>query len=251
MITDNVRKEFRETDPEGRQVLEVISEAVRFNRWMYETIAPHCAGNILEIGSGIGNISRYFIEDNRQIVLSDIRTNYCEYLEKTFRLNEGTIIKNLDLVDTGIERKFPQYFGTFDTVFALNVIEHIDNDELAISNAVRFLKPGGTFIVLVPAYQFLYNSIDRKLGHYRRYTKSYLKARFIKNGLLICSAKYFNASGIIGWFVSGKIQKNKTVPRGQMRLFDRLVPVFRVVDKCLFNRTGLSVIVIGSKPTSE
>ena len=245
------KTEFEEIDPEGFQVLEVISEAVQFNRWLYDTIAPFCTGKILEIGSGLGNISKYFIENNKHIVLSDIRTNYCQFLETQFHLNEHNLIKNLDLVDPAINEKFGDRFDSFDTVFALNVVEHIENDELAIENCLKFLKPGGTLIVLVPAYQFLYNSFDKVLGHYRRYTKSHLKRSFLKKGLLIRSAKYFNASGMIGWFVSGMIQKNKTIPRSQMHLYNRLVPLFKIIDKCLLNQTGLSVIVIGSKPTRQ
>lgn len=72
----------KDTDPEGQITLEVISEAHRFNRWMYETIEPFCTGKILEIGSGIGNISAFFLEAGHPIVLSDIRKNYIEHLDR-------------------------------------------------------------------------------------------------------------------------------------------------------------------------
>ena len=48
---------FKEIDEEGMETLKAISEANKFNEWMYERIAPDCSGKILEIGSGIGNIS--------------------------------------------------------------------------------------------------------------------------------------------------------------------------------------------------
>ncbi|MCC6516189.1 MAG: class I SAM-dependent methyltransferase, partial [Chitinophagales bacterium] len=52
---------FKEIDADGQTTLEAIDKADNFNEWMYQTIKPFCKGKVLEIGSGIGNISRYFL----------------------------------------------------------------------------------------------------------------------------------------------------------------------------------------------
>ena len=52
---------FKEYDLEGLQTLEAMAAAPRLNQWMYETIGKQLDGNILEIGSGIGNISQFFL----------------------------------------------------------------------------------------------------------------------------------------------------------------------------------------------
>ena len=114
---------YQELDLEGFQTLEVIAEAIKFNEWMYQTIAPYCNGQILEIGSGIGNISKLFIDDKKDITLSDIRSNYCDYLQKELRLDQKAIVRNLDLTDIQLDTRFSNYIGQFDTVFALNVVE--------------------------------------------------------------------------------------------------------------------------------
>jgi hypothetical protein len=77
--------QFKEVDHEGWTTLNVIGEADNFNQWMYETIAPYCQGKTLEIGSGIGNISQYFVQAKSDIVLSDVRSVYCNVLKKNFR----------------------------------------------------------------------------------------------------------------------------------------------------------------------
>ncbi|HEY8937522.1 MAG TPA: class I SAM-dependent methyltransferase [Cyclobacteriaceae bacterium] len=123
------------------QTLKAIAKADRFNQWMFETISPHCQGKILEIGSGIGNISNFFLEKKKDIVLSDIRANYCDYLEHKFHLKNEQLL-SIDLTDPDLSLKFGSHLNTFDTVFALNVVEHIKDDELAIANCKRFLKPG-------------------------------------------------------------------------------------------------------------
>jgi 16S rRNA A1518/A1519 N6-dimethyltransferase RsmA/KsgA/DIM1 with predicted DNA glycosylase/AP lyase activity len=69
-------------DEKGYQTLEVIAEADKFNQWMFQTIRPYCRGNILELGSGIGNISRFFIQDNYSITLSDTDRFYIDHLKK-------------------------------------------------------------------------------------------------------------------------------------------------------------------------
>ena len=68
----NNKTNIHEIDHEGMETLAVVSEAQQLNRWMYKTIEPFCTGKILEIGSGIGNISSFFIHDNHEIYLSDL-----------------------------------------------------------------------------------------------------------------------------------------------------------------------------------
>lgn len=135
--------------------------------------------------------------------------------------------------------------GKYDTVFALNVVEHIKDDLLALKNCKKLLKRGGHVVILVPAYQWLYNRFDKELEHYRRYTKNNLARLMADAKLLVIHSQYFNLAGMAGWFVSGKILKKKTIPKDQMSLYNKLVPIFKVVDKTLFNKVGLSVIAVG------
>jgi 2-polyprenyl-3-methyl-5-hydroxy-6-metoxy-1,4-benzoquinol methylase len=240
--------EYIEDDAIGIETLDVISSADKFNKWTYETIEPYCQGEILEIGSGIGNISRYFLEADAKITLSDIRLNYCKYLEDHFeKFNNLREIVNLDLVDPLFESKYKNHLNKFDTVFALNVVEHIKDDRLAISNAKKLLKPSGKLIVLVPAYDSLYNTFDTELCHYRRYNARKLKSLFRTEDFRIIKDFYFNCIGTIGWYVSGKLQANKSIPKSQLNIYNKLVWLFRIVDKMVFNKIGLSVIVVGQK----
>jgi 2-polyprenyl-3-methyl-5-hydroxy-6-metoxy-1,4-benzoquinol methylase len=71
-------------DPVGLHTLEVVAKANRFNRWMYEQFRQYLKGEVLEIGSGIGNISKLVIEDGYFITISDYNNEYCSYLKKTF-----------------------------------------------------------------------------------------------------------------------------------------------------------------------
>jgi len=238
---------YKELDKEGLETLQTISEAYRFNQWMFETIQPYVkAGRILEVGSGIGNISSFFLDNGYNLCLSDIRENYCGFLEEKFAEHPHLIdIIRLDLVEPLFDQVYASWLGSFDTLYALNVIEHIEDDILALSNCKKLLRPGGRLIILVPAYQVLYNNFDKNLHHYRRYTRQSLKKVFQANEIPVLADFHFNCIGIMGWFLSGKLMQKDTIPSGQMKLYDQLVPVFRIVDKMLFNQLGLSVIVVG------
>lgn len=240
--------DFKNKDTEGEDTLNTISLANHFNKWMYNTISPWCKGKILEIGSGVGNISEFFVHDNASILLTDIREGYCESLHAKFADNNTLLgIETMNLVDVDFDQKFSKYFGSFDSVFALNVVEHIYDDRLAVSNCYKLLKSGGRLVILVPAYQWLYNDLDKELEHYRRYTRKRLNSLILSCDFSVLHSQYYNAAGIAGWFVSGKMQHNKIIPATQIRLYNKLVFFFKLFDKLIFNSFGLSVISVGQK----
>jgi 2-polyprenyl-3-methyl-5-hydroxy-6-metoxy-1,4-benzoquinol methylase len=240
--------QFSEEDLIGEETLEAMGLANKFNRWMYQTIKPWCKGKIMEIGSGAGNISQFFIGDELPITLTDIRESYCQKLHKKFAANQSLLgIEKLNLVDPHFEKKHKHLLNSFDTVFALNVVEHIEDDSLAVSNCKKLLKKGGHLIILVPSYELLYNGFDRGLGHYRRYNRSTLSQLFIRHNFAILKKQHFNFAGIFGWFVSGTLLRKKIIPTGQMKVYNLLVPLFKITDKLVFNTIGLSTIVVGKK----
>jgi len=239
---------YKPLDAEGEKTLKTIALANHLNKWMYDSIKPFCKGKILEIGSGVGNISEYFMKDNSDILLTDIRDSYCDALREKFSDSETLLgIENMNLVDPEFDTRFGKYFDNFDTAFALNVVEHIYDDKLAIANCYKLLKPGGQLIILVPAYQWLYTDFDKELEHYRRYTRKRMESLFISHNLNIAHSQYFNAAGIAGWIISGKIQHHRIIPAGQLRIFNSLVFIFKLFDRLIFNSFGLSVITVGKK----
>lgn len=240
--------QFSEYDEIGSDTLTAISEAHRFNKWMYQTIKPFCKGRIFEFGSGIGNISEYFLNDYFEIYLSDVRAGYCDLLKEKFSGYPTFLgVERVDLIDKTFNTAHSLLLNSFDTVYALNVIEHIEDDSLAIKNASSLLKENGNLIILVPSYQSLYNKFDSNLGHYRRYTKKTLSQIMTQPDLEIIHQQYFNFVGIFGWFLFGKLFGNSQINSEEMGLYNKLVPLIKLFDKGLNNSIGLSTIVVAKK----
>jgi SAM-dependent methyltransferase len=241
MIPDS----FQQDDPAGLETLQAFAKAERFNKWLYDAVAGYYKGEILEIGSGIGNISKLLLERGEPVTLSDVRINYCEILKRRFK--DNTRLKGVFQVDlslTDFSDKYQPLLASFDTIIALNVIEHIKNDKLAIQNCKSLLKKDGRLVILVPAFQSLYNSLDKELGHFKRYTRKSLSELLIKEEMEMVTKRYFNSPGIPGWWISGSVFKSKIISDTQLNIYDKLVPLFRIIDKTTLHLAGLSVIAV-------
>jgi SAM-dependent methyltransferase len=91
-----------------------------------------------------------------------------------------------------LSEQLPIKTGTFDLVCALDVLEHIDDDGGAVCEAHRILKPGGYFILTVPAFSFLWGKHDLALKHKRRYQLQPLVRLLEGCGFSIEKSTYWN-----------------------------------------------------------
>jgi SAM-dependent methyltransferase len=243
----------KDGDPAGLETLESFAHADSFNQWLFDSVAPYCSGKILEIGCGIGNISKLLLDQNEFVVLSDFRQEYCDIVKQRFR-NQDRLkgVFRIDLLSKDPFENNPTMPGPFDSVIALNVIEHIGDDSAAIRTCRKLLRADGHLVVLVPAFSGLYNPMDKELGHFRRYTKKTIKALLESAGMKVTNLKYFNSIGIAGWWLSGSLFRRKRISRVQLKIYNTLVPLFRLIGKILSPFAGLSVIAVATgTPTNE
>lgn len=231
-------------DPAGAETLEIMQEAPRYNAWQYARIAPFLGSRICEIGSGVGNMSAFLVPGRALAVLTDRDANYLTTLTRTFADLPHVTVERLELPDPAAEARFAGF--ELDTVVALNVIEHIREDVEALRTAASLLVPGGRLIVLVPALQAIYGTLDEALGHVQRYTRRSIEARMREAGLRIETSFYFNLVGILGWWFNGRVRRSRLIPLRQLHRFDSLVPILRVEDH-LPLPIGQSVICVARR----
>jgi SAM-dependent methyltransferase len=232
-------------DRAGAETLEIMSAAPRYNRWQYDRIAPYLGRRICEVGSGIGNMSSLILENSPELlVLTDMDPYYREELRRRFGSAPAVLVEELTLPDSAAGRRFGRY--ALDTVVALNVVEHIAEDVDALRSIRSMLPPGGRVIVLVPALPVLFGSLDRELGHQRRYLRNGLCRHMEAAGFEVRRTFYFNLIGTVGWFINARLRQAPRIPLQQLRQFDRWVPVLRLEDRVPLP-FGQSIIAIGDR----
>lgn len=226
----------------GVSTLLALSGARRLNRWIYETIAPHVGSRVLEVGAGIGNVTRFLA--NRELVLAtDISPVCLDSLRNRFVHSPNVRVLPLDLNDVPVERLRE---WQLDTVVCLNVLEHIEDDVRTLQRLNQSLGPGGKLLVLVPACSSFYGSIDREVGHYRRYSRRELEEKLRATGFRIRKIQHFNAAGIPGWLLNGRLLKRKTLPLFQVKVFNLLLPLLKL-EGLLRLPFGLSLVAVAER----
>jgi 2-polyprenyl-3-methyl-5-hydroxy-6-metoxy-1,4-benzoquinol methylase len=229
--------------------LELDAQSHRFTSWLYNQISPGLKGDILEIGSGLGTYSEKIIHDkppNSHLMLTEIDPRYLQELENKFSSEDNNVsVSKLDLDCKEDYEKIG--YERFDSVLGLNVLEHVENDEFALRQLYKMLKDKGTMVLLVPCHKFLYNELDKKAGHFRRYSKKELEYKVGKTQFIIQNVFYFNMLGIMGWYLNGSVSKSPQINANAYRIFDKLVPVSKYVEMLTGRKLGLSIICFLSK----
>lgn len=226
----------------GHDILHRLSSTHRFNTWMAETIAPWVGVDVLEIGAGMGNLTMKLLPRSHYVA-SDIDPLHLDFLRHVIASGARVEVERADLEST---EDFERLAGRFDTVVCLNVVEHVRQDELALSNIHRALRPGGRACILVPQGPRLYGSLDKVLGHFRRYTQAELRAKMEGAGFDVEKLFSFNRPAAPAWWLNGRVLRATTFGRVQLKIYDSLVWLFRRIDRFL-PWGGVSVIAIGRK----
>lgn len=232
-------------DAAGAETLEIMSAAPRYNAWQFEQIAPFIGRRVLEVGSGIGNMSEHIVAAGRElVVLTDTDDWYREQLRQRFSHRPEVRVEGLTLPDPAAAQRFGPL--ALDTVIALNVVEHIEDHVGTLRAMGSLLAPGGRVVVLVPSLPGIYGTLDKELGHYRRYTQASLSQAYEQAGLAVERIGWFNRVGTLGWWFNARVRKATRIPLGQLRSFDAMVPLLRL-ERFLPLPFGQSLIAIGRR----
>jgi glycosyltransferase involved in cell wall biosynthesis len=226
----------------GYKTLLRLSRAQRYNRWMFEQLAPWLGRRVLEIGSGIGSFTRYLVGRDL-VVATDLNPRYLQILANTFERHTRVEVTSLDLMDFD---PAPVAARGIDTILCLNVLEHVEDDLGALRRLHAALVPGGRLLLLVPAHEWLYGAIDRAIDHHRRYGRAGLAARLREAGFEVEHTAFFNRLGVVGWYLNSVVLRRTRVPGLQVHLQNALVPLLRA-ESALRLPFGLSLIAVARR----
>jgi glycosyltransferase involved in cell wall biosynthesis len=229
-------------DP-GACILDTLANTPHFNEWMAAVIRPFVSSRVLELGAGIGNLTRHFSRGRLAYFATDIDAEHLARLRTRFPNRPTLSVERCDLT---CPADFSPFIGQMESVICLNVVEHVDDDDLALKNIASALAKGGKAIVLVPQGQAIYGTLDEVLGHYRRYSESELREKMERAGLRVEKVLHFNRITRPAWYINGRWRRQRTFGRFQLWVFDRLVWLWRWIDPFL-PWPSVSLIAIGAK----
>jgi SAM-dependent methyltransferase len=192
----------------------------------------------------VGNFTRMLL-DCEAVLAMDVEPECIERLKERYpsQPNLHTVVCELTSSDLFALKSFRA-----DSCVCLNVLEHIEADCQALGRMASILEPGGVIVLLVPAFPALYGPIDRNLGHYRRYTRSSLRAVAIEAGLRIRKMHYVNSIGFFGWWANARIFKREVQSEFQIEVFDRYIaPVLSRVEERIRPPFGQSLFAVFQK----
>jgi 2-polyprenyl-3-methyl-5-hydroxy-6-metoxy-1,4-benzoquinol methylase len=159
-------------------------------------------GKILDIGCGNGGLSAALIRHGNTVISQDISENMLSLTRRMLnRYNLPVSGVRLGEVQTIKEISY------FDSVIALDIIEHIENDVGALKKMRESLKSNGTLVLSAPALSWLYGPKDREVGHFRRYNRKILLSVLEGAGFEIESVRFWNAVGVAPVWLSVLLDK--------------------------------------------
>lgn len=222
----------------SNRILEHATNLENYNRWLLTNFGRFLKGRTLEVGAGLGGLAKLL--PKKELTVSDIRTDYFEYLKKN--LGVKTILFD-------IEKEAPEKLrNKFDSILSANVFEHIEDDIAALEHTLALLKPGGHLLLFVPARPEIFGSLDKDMGHFRRYTKKELAKKARLAGYKISKIKYVNIPGYISWWARGLV-KTSILDKYLAGVFDKLITPLLYLEKYLEPSFGQSLVLVARKPT--
>lgn len=215
----------------------------RFCSWMVDLIVPSIGNKTLEIGAGIGNISR-MLPKKEKLTVTDSEPQVVEMLEQIYADNEVVDVESLDITSEKDAKKFSG--RGIDTVVMFSGVQKYDDDVAALKNVGSILEGDGKLLLLVPNNKRLFGSIDKEEGFLRRYTKKEIKSKLVEAGFEVEKCRGVNSLSVPSWYLNSVTLSRKEIPLIQLKATDTLILFWKHIERFLPFK-GLSLLIVAKK----
>jgi SAM-dependent methyltransferase len=223
-----------------------MASAANYYAWIASRFRPVLGHRVLDIGGGHGPHLDHVVDAGRTVVSLDLSPACVAEMKHRFEGRAFDAVSG-DITDAAVVESLST--RGFDTVLCVNVLEHIEEDRLALEGMATILRPSsGYLFLLVPAHPSLYGTPDLLAGHVRRYRRRDLRALLADAGFRLTDLSYFNGFGAIPYALNSRIFKPRTLGGAidtQIVMYDRFfVPALRRLESLIRMPFGQSLIAI-------
>jgi glycosyltransferase involved in cell wall biosynthesis len=230
-------------EPYGRGSLNNITGTPQYVSWLTSLLRPYVRDNVLELGAGIGNITARVMGKRSHYIAAEKDPLYLHALRNRFLRTPNVSVQQLDPASPA---DFAPLRETVDTVLCLNVLEYVEDPGTTIQAIHETLQIGGVLLVLVPQGRGLFGSIDKTLGHKRRFQADELGTLLQQSGFEITRWIQLNKIGTPAWWLYGRVLKSRHINKITLKLFDKSVWFWRWIEPLLPWR-GLTLIAVARR----
>ena len=227
--------------------LDALAGAVNYYQAIIDRFRPYLGRRVLEVGAGVGTFASYVLGEPtvEEMTLVEPAANNLPALRERFASEPRATIHHGYLEDLAPARPV-------DSIVAVNVLEHVEDDERFLRAAHRRLAPNGHVLLFIPALGQIFGTLDEAFGHFRRYTKPMLATRLAAAGFTDVRLRWTNFPGIASWYLAGRVLRKRTLAARDVRLYDRLVmPWVSAMERFWEPPAGQSIIAIGTRPPTR
>ena len=231
------------------QELTIFALAANWKAYVQQRLDPYLIGDVAEVGAGLGETTKALIGSKQVRSWTCIEPDRAMASVISAANARDDYGRPVDVFATTLGQLPPAKL--FDTVIYIDVLEHIEHDRAELADVLARLRPGGRIVVLSPAYQFLYSEFDKAIGHFRRYTKTMLRA-LTPSGAQEQASFYLDSVGMMASAANKFILRQALPGRGQVLTWDQLlVPLSRFIDPLVGRGFGRSVVMVWRKDQGE
>ena len=229
--------------PYGRGVLNNLTGTPQYLSWLARKIRPHVGDEVLEIGAGIGNITGRLIGKRAVYVAAEKDPLHLHALRNRFLRTPNVQVQRLD---PELPEDLAGWAKSFDTILCLNVLEYVADAGRLLDSMRGALQPNGVAVILAPLGPALFGTLDRGLGHKRRYSAAGMRALLESHGFTMETTYSFNKAGAPPWWAYSRVLGSKNINKPVLKIFDKTVWLWSRLDRFL-PWPGLSLIVIARR----
>lgn len=177
-----------------------LYEALQLNQSMYSVNRPALKGKVLEIVSGEGNISTFFVQDNFALRISDPMSQNCDSLLKKF--DGHPLIKGVHCIDLArpeFEKAYSPFLEKFDKLIFLNILAQNINDPVKIQNAKKLSWERGRLVLFPPCCIALLEESEEGLKD-QRYVNCQNIWNLLEKDCELLLTQFFTVSDILALY---------------------------------------------------